>query len=274
MVHRGTLGQVSLPPLPYVGHEILLLVNETEPDPRELTATLAKEPSLAARLVGTANTAYFAGREPVDTLEDAVRRLGLDRTRILLTSILLRDLFDARRTPRFDAGHYWQHALGTAAMAQRIARETDQPPGFMHLAGLLHSVGLVLLAHAFPAEMEQVFATHARAEEATSLAALEQAHLGTDHHAAGGLLLREWALPERLCALVTQFAVEPAPDDLEPALSTLQGASAWASNGFADAAPAQLHRLGLDAGTLERLAASGRRDQEDSAAISQLLAAG
>ncbi|MFO7857898.1 MAG: HDOD domain-containing protein [Ectothiorhodospiraceae bacterium] len=263
------LAAASLPSLPYVSHEILLEVNAEEADISRLTTALSRDPALAARIVSTANSAFFAGHGSVTGLEPAVMRLGLDRLRVLATSVLLRNQFDASRCPGFRPEAYWQRAIATANATGRLARAAGLDPAPGQLAGLLHSIGVLLLAHCFPQDMATVFAEHRRAPEA-GLARLTRDRLDVDHHEAGGLLLREWELPVSTCALVEGLGSPRA--HLDPGLlGLLRAATDWAAEGF-EGVPEALTNRGLAEGDLDRVARQCRREHEETRALAQLLA--
>lgn len=189
----------TLPPLPYVTHEILLAVNDGTADLRGIAAILSKEPGLTARIVAMANSAFFASQRPVYSVEDAVVRLGLNRVRVLSASILLAKYFDAGRCSPFHTERYWYDAVGTAFCAARLSRflSINESGDAAYLAGLLHNIGLLLLVYVFPLEMANVLARRENDPD-QALSALERQFIGTDHHEAGRLLLSEWGLPAEI----------------------------------------------------------------------------
>lgn len=266
---RSILAGSSLPSLPYVSHEILLEVNAEEADLRDLTRALGRDPALAARIVSAANSAFFAGQGTVRGLDEAVMRLGLHRLRTLATSVLLRNRFDPSHCPGFDAARYWQHAIATANAGGRLAGAAGLDPAPAQLGGLLHSIGVLLLAHCFPEEMAVVFAEHRRHPEA-ALGGITRTHLDVDHHEAGAMLLREWELPVGVCALVEGLGSPSAADD-PGLLGLLRAAADWATADFADM-PARLPGRGLDDKALQSVAAACRREHEETLALAQLLA--
>ena len=188
----------SLPALPYVAHEILLAVNDGEAHLGQISAALAKEPGLTARIIAMANSAFFAGSRAVYSVEDAVVRLGLNRVRVLAASILLAAHFDSSRCRSFRTERYWYEAMGAAFAATRLVRHLtlDTPDDAAYLAGLLHNIGLLLLAYVFPTEMGGILAEK-ELDPGLSLSVLERQRLGCDHHEAGQLLLRNGNCPPR-----------------------------------------------------------------------------
>jgi HD-like signal output (HDOD) protein len=260
----------TLPPLPYVAHEILMAVNQSEPSMGDVAATLDKEPGLAARTVAMANSAFFAEQRPIYGVEEAIVRLGLNRVRMMAASLLLARQFDASRCRPFRSELYWQHAVGTAFAAARIARFTlgaDDAPA-AYLAGLLHNIGLLLLVHAFPKEMTVVLLERER-EPGSSLSAGCRQALGVDPEKAGGLLLREWNLPEPIVAAV---AGERGGDARQQRLArTVRVAAGWTRAGYAGR-PDTSTLPQLPESRIEAIGRECGRELEGLAALGRLLA--
>lgn len=262
----------TLPPLPYVAHEILVAVNDRDASMPGIAQSLSREPGLAARVISMANSAFFADQRPLYNLHDALVRLGLNRVRVLAASVLLAQQFDASRCRPFRPERYWFTAVGTAFSAARVSRQMSTAGAgedLSYLAGLLHNIGLPLLVHVFPDEMAAVLAQHQYAPEG-SLAALTRAAVGIDHRAAGRLLLTEWGLPGELgdvCAHLHDSAYRGPHSAL---IALIRFCSQWTEAGFElpppDGAP-------LAAEYLTGITQACLREKEQMASLAKLLAA-
>lgn len=269
------LGQLdTLPPLPYVAHEILIAVNQQDSNMGDIAQTLSREPGLTARIVSMANSAFFAGQRPVYSAEDAVVRLGLNRVRVLAASILLAKQFDASRCRSFRAEDYWYQAVGTAFTAARLARyaRLEASDDAAYLAGLLHNIGLLLLVYVFPREMEPVFAALDEDPE-QSLAALTRQAVGTDHAEAGRLLLAEWGLPEEVVVVAGAVHQDSYRGAHAPLVQLIRFCSEWTADEFGDTEPPAV-TPGLAADRLASIADSCRRERDQLEAFARLLATG
>ncbi|MBK5936627.1 MAG: HDOD domain-containing protein [Halorhodospira halophila] len=260
----------TLPALPYVAHDILVATSHNEVNISDVAETLAREPGLAARIVAIANYAFFSRRETVYSLEQAIMRIGLNRVRVLATSLLLNELFRTAQCPHFQLQRYWHEALGTAFCAARLAPDAAprESRDAAYLGGVLHSIGLLLLVHIFPQTMDEILAEH-EADPERSLAGLTYQALGCDYGEAGALLLREWSIPEPI-AVATENAhrdrYEGPHADL---VATIRFANEWLQRGFdpeqcADAPPIPQRKL-------ERVSTACREEYEALAAFAQLL---
>jgi HD-like signal output (HDOD) protein len=190
----------GLPPLPFLAHEVLLATTDADATVGSIAEKIAREPAIAARVVAIANSAFCSSLTPVTSIEGAVIRLGLNRVRMLTLSILLAEQFNRQHCPGFRAEDYWLRATSTAHCAARLARELPELDAeSAYLAGLLHNIGVMLLARLFPQQMSTLFSRHA-STPAASLSRLMREELLTDYHAAGHLLLTEWGLPADIAA--------------------------------------------------------------------------
>jgi len=223
---------MTLPPLPYVAHRILLATLDERTQAQELAEMLRDEPGLAARTLAAANAAWFAGQPPIDDLPTAVVRLGLQRLRVLATGLLVAPVFNPQRCAHFDTARFWRHAVATGFAASQLARNARPPvpdtvPG---LAGLLRNIGLLLLATAFPVETAAALDPTLPDADAPLAQRLDD-RLGTDHHRAGVMLLEAWDLPAAVVAAVDDSMRDPQAAEA-PVPATILAAHAWAAEAF------------------------------------------
>jgi HD-like signal output (HDOD) protein len=135
---------------PAVALEILELVRTPDVDLAQLARTIRADGALAGGVLALANSAVHRAVRRIDTIQEAVSRLGLSEVARLTAAISMRSLYGAdaggARGP-FQAA--WQqlslHAVTVARCTSELARQGLCPtPGVEQtfLAGLLHDVGL------------------------------------------------------------------------------------------------------------------------------------
>ncbi len=197
---RHRLNEIaSLPPIPRRSQELILLLADPDLSMVQLIELIEQTPALAARVLGVANSAYFAAAQQVRSIADAVIRvMGLHLVRDLCMSLVLSQPFATNASPSFLPLRFWRHAMYSAALVHELSRVVDDisrsklPSAY--LAGLLHSLGMLALVHIAPVGMERVFAGLNEDQEA-SLSYLQARILGIDYSQAGGELARAWKLP-------------------------------------------------------------------------------
>jgi putative nucleotidyltransferase with HDIG domain len=181
---------LSVPMLPALAHRVIDMATDPDLSIHLLSALVAKDPVLAARVLGLANSAYSSPTRPIASLTEAIVRLGTTAVRNVVITVSftsrLHDpaVYEKRGRPIVD------HALGTAYVARIVAERARVDTEEAFLCGLLHDIGkLVILKRAH----------EHRRQTGNPIAPDELEHTLAMHHpAAGALVLRRWKLPESL----------------------------------------------------------------------------
>lgn len=159
----------------------------------EIADTIKRDPSLTARVLRLVNSVYFGLSDPVNSVEDAVFYLGIRHIRDLsYATPVIEELVGLHKNwPRLNWTEMWRHSVGTAFMTRevlatahlRIDDETD------YIIGLLHNVGKVIMAHAFPKEFGQI--SSVRFESLEDVLLREKEAIGLNHAEIGALFLQK-----------------------------------------------------------------------------------
>ncbi len=142
--------RVKLPSMPDVALRIRASMQQPDYSADTVARAIKADAGTSAYLIRVANSAFYGGRAPIETLERAVVRLGMDATRSLVTSHALRSMFQTRnRTLSKIMQESWRSSARRAALAFIIA---ERCPGFdpdrAMLAGLLQDIGTLPLLSA------------------------------------------------------------------------------------------------------------------------------
>lgn len=195
-----------LPPLSATATRLLELVGDPNVEIDDLTQIIDRDPALSARILGLANSAYFAQSRPIHRVRDAIIRvLGLNMVKSLALSIAMCGAFDTRKCKGFNLEEYWCAALGSAAMSQAVATQTHADQALLsdsvYLCGMMWNLGALVLAHLYPEGMSQVYATLAEEPEADARA-LERQYIGFDSQQAGAWVAQRWHMPEAVVTAI------------------------------------------------------------------------
>ncbi len=157
-------------------------------------SALGSDSKLAARVLHVANAPRYQVTGQVGSLERAVQMLGLPAIRGVAAAAALDRLLPASPGVAFDAERFRRHSLATACAAQMLSNAGGcGVDGEAFIAGLLHEVGWLLLAHHdAPAVLRYV--PPASADPALHRAA-EIEHFGVSLRQCGGWLAEAWELP-------------------------------------------------------------------------------
>ncbi len=181
--------RLLLPSLPDVAVRIGEAVIEDHSDARKIGTLIETDPAIALKMVKAANSARFGGVSKVATVTEAVARLGLQNTRMLVVTFALRELFrtqSKRLEKRMQ--QLWEHSRQIAALSQVLAQHVG---GFNShealLAGLVHDIGALAVigyAREFPDVAENPVALE------SSIQAMRSQ--------LSGMILSTWGMPEEL----------------------------------------------------------------------------
>ncbi|OOZ37051.1 HDOD domain-containing protein [Solemya velesiana gill symbiont] len=137
--------RLTLPTLPDVALEALLVVNDADSSADDVARIVAKDAAIAARLVRYANCPIFHGSDPVTSVSRAITRIGFDSVKQAIYLVSMRDVFKtgiAIIKKRMD--RLWQHSVVVASKAAMLAEQFPQlEKDTALLAGLIHDVGVI-----------------------------------------------------------------------------------------------------------------------------------
>ena len=184
----------NLPSAPRVLPRLKALLSDVNSVMSDIVGLVRLDPGIAARVLQTANSAYFSGGLRCDTVYEAVKRVGYEQIYQLVSyavasQVLVRPL----EVYGMESDELWKRsvtcALATEALAERCAQDRDSA----YTVGLLHCVGMVALDEwSLRGGRKLFFRTEAMPREAV---ASERSQLGFTQAEVGGALLRDWQFP-------------------------------------------------------------------------------
>jgi diguanylate cyclase (GGDEF)-like protein/putative nucleotidyltransferase with HDIG domain len=207
-----TLEQVlacpHLPSLPTVAIEVLELTRDRDVMLREISRVVQNDQALAAKILKTVNSSYYALAKPCPTISRALTYLGLSTVKSLVLGFSLVELTSCP-VGGFNLTDYWRRCLYAAAAARRAARETGIcDPEEAFIAALMQDVGMFAMSMAAPDRYRGVFAE--AGTDHRRLPGLEKQSFGYSHTHVGAQLGERWRLPEDIVAAI-QHHHDPQP---------------------------------------------------------------
>lgn len=135
--------RLTLPTLPEMVMRIGQLAQDPNTTAARLAAEIGRDPAMTVRLLRVANSSALRGERRVDSLPQAVMRLGTGLVRSLVSGLALEQLFFSQSPAlRERLRRSWAHSLEVAALAQVLAsRSATLRPDLGMLAGLVHEIG-------------------------------------------------------------------------------------------------------------------------------------
>lgn len=192
-----------MPRRPLLIPELMRLVADPDASRRQMSALVARDPSLAADVLRMANSAlYRTGPTAVESIDRAVAVLGTDGMRSAIAAALLQPVF---RTPpgafaRFPA-LIWDHAFISGVAAESCAALLEnEDPFAAQLLALLTGLGHIIVFRAMTERYTEDAALEPNASAVARLLDLQGA-------AIARRIAAEWGVSDRmLMALSDQLA--------------------------------------------------------------------
>lgn len=205
---RGVVSRMrALPSQPDVYTKLMRAVRSEDVSMGRIAAIVEENPSVAARVLQLVNSAFFGLPRPTASIKEAVVFIGTKTLRTLVLSVeAFRDLQLGLMSHGLKPTALQEHAVTTARLASEMVPAADREPAYS--VGLLHSIGILVLASQLPEEWDRIV-DEARTKE-RSLLEVERLVLGVDHGQVAAALLSLWGLPHDVIEAVAQH-LHPSP---------------------------------------------------------------
>ena len=181
---------------PEVAARLLELVSDPDAGLADFADIIRNDTALSGRLLRMANSAYFAQREPVTTLERACVLLGINRIRALALGFYMSRAIDAGGERRFGR-IMWGKSLLRACFAAKLI-EAIKPNLYAEafLIGLMLDSGVPLVRTLIGAEAYDQ--TCPANEPPSRCFKAESYHYTYTHVDMARALIRRWRIPDVL----------------------------------------------------------------------------
>jgi putative nucleotidyltransferase with HDIG domain len=214
------------PVLPNVAIELTELTRKTTASYDEVASALQKDPLIVAGVLKVAQSPLYGGRLPVQSLKEAIQRLGINTLRDIVWQVVAgMRLFRVKGYTAF-MERLQAHSVFTANLARLVASRAGVAAEHAFLCGLLHDVGIsgTLIA---------------LSESATKAPAIDLLLGAIDgiHEQAGGQMAKLWGLSPEIVAVIERHHDAGDPSKLSALIAILGVTERLASeHGFGIAA--------------------------------------
>ena len=176
------------PTLPDVVMQLMKIANDPNANFSKVEKVVSSDPGIAAKIVATANSAFYARGAKVESIHTAISRLGLSQLRdIAFQESVKASVF---RVPEYQKRMTSErtHALGAAMLAREICKVVSIDADMAFLCGLLHDIGKPIIIG--------ILADLARKQKTKMLeeSFIENA-IKEIHASLGGQICKLWGLP-------------------------------------------------------------------------------
>ncbi|OOZ38056.1 hypothetical protein BOW53_16670 [Solemya pervernicosa gill symbiont] len=188
-------GTLQLPTLPELALRVRRAVNDPEKSLADVAKIIQSDQAITGRLIEVANSPIYRSEVSANSCMAAIRRLGLDNTRDLVTTFAMKQLFKAdNKVLAKRMKELWSHSTHVAAISAVLA---DMTPSLNAdralLAGLIHDIG-VLAIYGYVAERPELLSNEQELDDAVE-------HLRGQ---VGAMVLRKWFFASDLVTVVLE----------------------------------------------------------------------
>lgn len=185
-----------LPLLSSVLHRSIRLLSQGDDvSISELGAVVEEDAVITGSLLSIANSVLYSRNSSVASVRLAMARLGVNKTRNVLLGLTVSKCFNSVRIlGPWSLARFNMHSLAVATLSDMLVQSVPSGnPEWAFTAGLLHDIGLPLLAVGLPEEFRTITANVANDAE---IVERERELLGFTHFDLGAELLARWNCPQ------------------------------------------------------------------------------
>jgi HD-like signal output (HDOD) protein len=198
------------PVLPSVAIELSDLTRKTTVSYDDVVNVLQNDQLIVAGVLKVAQSPMYGGRTPVQSLKEAIQRLGIVTLRDIVWQVVAgMRLFRAKGYTEI-MGRLQAHSVFTACMARIIAARAGIAAEHAFLCGLLHDVGISGTLIALVEGESKV------PDLSTLLAAVDGMHTQ-----AGGMIAKLWGLSPAIASVIDHHHPSAAEQARVPALTAV-----------------------------------------------------
>ena len=190
LMARIAKDELSLPLLPHVATEVLNLTSDPDADMAKLAALIQQDQAIASQVLRISNSAAYAPRSPIVSMQQAVSWLGMKMLGELAMTISIENGVFRVQGYEPEITSLWRQALASGLYAKEIARVGRHNVEGAFLSGLLHTIGKPVVLNAV-LEIQQ---TMGLALEWESFSMLLDVH----HVQVGVSVVEKWKLPPQV----------------------------------------------------------------------------
>jgi putative nucleotidyltransferase with HDIG domain len=259
--------------MPDVAFEVIRVADQAESSAMKVAKTLSRDPSLSARVLRLANSAFYGMSREVSSVQESVVVLGMRTTKSLsLIAASFPWLHVALKGKGLKPELLWNHCISCAHLSKILADRSENIDSELAFCiALLHDMGTVAmyltLEQEFNLLIEQAKTSELPFDE------LERNLLSFDHADLGAALAESWNLP-KIFAQTIKYHHRPSELVESDTLADIvhvadilvrsRGISEGLDGAFYHRDEGAFERLGFDPDQLEEMLVEALQKLDDS----------
>lgn len=202
----------ALPSVPKVVRRLIETFEQADVDPMLVASLIEEDPVLTAKLLKTANSAFFGLSRNVTNAREAMNILGLIKVRALVVASALGESF--HMVGGVNLNQFWRYSLNTANLSRYIALPIRIDENTAFTAGLIHAIGELVMHVGMPEAMIELDRNVPMLD--LKRAKAERSLFGYSYAEVGAALAREWKFPRRMINAIEHQTAPFDNDVYEP----------------------------------------------------------
>lgn len=196
----------KLPPSPRIFGKLSTMLRSPETDLGDITDLVNADSSLTANVLRLSNSALFSTGLGIDTLDEAINRIGFRELFKLVGVAASKQLFSENNsTYDLTASEVWENSLTCGIAMEVLARKTGFDDQEAYTIGLLRNMGKLVIDYC--AKNDPSYPQYSRISH-LPLIDWEENNFGLTNPTVAGFILSSWNFPEET-ALTIQYQYTP-----------------------------------------------------------------
>ena len=211
----------SLRPIPTILHKVLAVTEDPDSGIQDLIRIIDHEPAITANLLKTCNSAYLGLRVKIDSVQQAVSMLGMQRVvELIMSDNLSTNMLASQKGYNLERGDLWKQSVAAAMIARTLAERRDLfgLPA-IYTAALLKDIGKVVM-HEYVEQKWGKIEKYLDTQNNSFIEA-ERENMGIDHATLGGMIAKEWKFSPHMVYMIENHHLTDPEARNDPATATL-----------------------------------------------------
>lgn len=196
--HKIVEGIDALPTMPIAVSRMAQALSDPDTGIKDVVDIVKFEPGLTANILKMANSAYFGATGPIDSIHQAVARLGMQQVfRLVVISSAHTTMAPSVSGYDMPPGALWRHSVACALATQCLAEQIGvRRAETAFTSALLHDVGKLVIGNCLDLDFAAI--EKYAVDSDVSFEQAERKVIGADHAMIGAAILEKWNLPQEV----------------------------------------------------------------------------
>jgi HD-like signal output (HDOD) protein len=224
----------KLPTSPQIFGKLCLVLDDLNADAEQVVNLIGVDAGLTSRVLRLSNSVFFRGSLSVQTLDEAIGRVGFREVHKIVGIAMTEQAFkDGLPAYHLTAKEIFENSVATALAMELIARSIGEDEHEAYTVGLLRQIGKLVLGRIFEKEHPGVVCP-----EDDDICAWERHQFNVTSHEATAYVLEAWKLPPAIC-LGIRYHHQPETHSKNGPLGAMLHLACWVVQMLGKGMPAE-----------------------------------